>query len=161
MDEVHYRPIGVVHSPFKTRGEAPRQPRFGNGTRGTVEVFPEYIDGLPDLAGFSHVVLLCHMHLVDGYSLSVMPPWGDKRRSLFATRTPRRPNPIGLSVVRLEAMESGTLHVMNLDMLDGTPVLDIKPYVAPFDSDEEPTQGWMTGKIRGLPQEDICAGGDS
>jgi tRNA-Thr(GGU) m(6)t(6)A37 methyltransferase TsaA len=161
MDEVRYRPIGVVHSPFKAPGEAPRQPRFGSGIRGSIEILPEYVDGLPDLEGFSHIVLLCHLHLVDGYSLSVMPPWGDKRRSLFATRTPRRPNPIGLSVVRLEAIEGGTLHVADLDMLDGTPVLDIKPYVAPFDGNQEPTQGWMAGKIRGLPQDETVLEGES
>jgi len=160
MDVVQYRPIGVVHSPHKTRDEAPRQPRFGDGIRSSIEVFPEYVDGLPDLEGFSHIVLLCHLHLVDGYSLTVMPPWGDKRRSLFATRTPRRPNPIGLSIVRLEAIEGSILHVLNLDMFDGTPVLDIKPYVAPFDSDEKPTQGWMAGKIRGLPQDDIVLRGE-
>jgi tRNA-Thr(GGU) m(6)t(6)A37 methyltransferase TsaA len=161
MDEVRYKPIGVIHSPFKTAGQAPRQPRFGSGTRGSVEILPEYVDGLPDLEGFSHIVLLCHLHMVDGYSLSVMPPWGDKRRSLFATRTPRRPNPIGLSIVRLEAIDRDTLHVVNLDMLDGTPVLDIKPYVAPFDSSEEPTQGWMAGKIRGLPEDEAGGEGDS
>ena len=160
MEEIRYTPVGVVHSPFKEPGDAPRQPRFGSGTQGTVEVFPQFVDGLPDLAGFSHIILLCHMHLVDGYSLLVMPAWGDKRRSLFATRTPRRPNPIGLSIVRLEAIEGATLHVVDLDMLDGTPVLDIKPYVPPFDSDEEPSQGWMAGKIRGLSQDEVDAGGD-
>ena len=160
MDEIRYTPIGVVHSPFKKPGDAPRQPRFGSGTRGTIEVFPEYADGLTDLASFSHIVVLCHLHLVDGYSLSVMPPWGDKRRSLFATRTPRRPNPIGLSIVRLEAVEGGTLHVVDLDMLDGTPVLDIKPYVAPFDSHEQPTQGWMEGKIRGLSEDEVSTGSE-
>jgi tRNA-Thr(GGU) m(6)t(6)A37 methyltransferase TsaA len=161
MDEVRYRPIGVIHSPFKTPGEAPRQPRFGSGVRGSVEVLPEFVDGLSDLEGFSHIVLLCHLHLVDGYSLSVMPAWGERRRSLFATRTPRRPNPIGLSVVRLEAIDGDTLHVLNLDMLDGTPVLDIKPYVAPFDSDEETSPGWMAGKIRGPSKEDTALRGES
>lgn len=161
MDEIRYTPIGTVHSPFKRPGQAPRQPRFGSGVRGTIEVLPEYAEGLPDLASFSHIVVLCHLHLVDGYSLSVMPPWGDKRRSLFATRTPRRPNPIGLSIVRLEAVEGNTLHVVDLDMLDGTPVLDIKPYVAPFDSSDQSTQGWMEGKIRGLSCDECSTEGES
>jgi tRNA-Thr(GGU) m(6)t(6)A37 methyltransferase TsaA len=152
MDEIRYKPIGVIRSPFKSPGEAPRQPRFAQGTRGTVELLPEYARGLVDLDRFSHIILLCHLHLVTGYSLDVVPSWDNRPHGLFATRTPRRPNPIGMSVVRLTAIEGSTLHIEDIDMLDGTPVLDIKPYVAPFDSDEEPRQGWMAGKIQDVDE---------
>ena len=108
MKEIRFRPIGIVHSPFTTPCEAPRQPHFSAGAQGSITVFPEYEDGLKDLEGFSHIILLCHLHLSTGYSLHVTPGWDGNRHGLFATRTPRRPNPIGISVVRLKTIEGNT-----------------------------------------------------
>jgi tRNA-Thr(GGU) m(6)t(6)A37 methyltransferase TsaA len=148
MEEIRFKPIGVVHSQFATPADAPRQPRLSGDAAGMVEVFPEYIDGLKDLDGFSHIILLCYLHLVDGYSLDVTPAWDGQRRGLFSTRTPRRPNPIGLSIVRLTRIEGGTVHVTGIDMVDGTPLLDIKPYVPPFDDEDRPKYGWLEGRMR-------------
>ncbi|MBN1857488.1 MAG: tRNA (N6-threonylcarbamoyladenosine(37)-N6)-methyltransferase TrmO [Dehalococcoidia bacterium] len=143
MEEIRFSPIGIVHSPFTTPREAPRQPHFSAGAEGSITVFPEYMDGLKDLEGFSHIVLLCHLHLITGYSLDVTPGWDGERRGLFATRTPRRPNPIGMSVVRLTNIDGTTVHIRDIDMVDGTPLLDIKPYVPPLDEEEQPRFGWM------------------
>ena len=121
----------------------PIQPAGGDGVEGTVEVFEQYRAGLKDLDGFSHIVLLCHFHRSQGFSLHVVPYMDSKVRGVFATRAPKRPNPIGLSVVQLDRIEDGVLHIRNLDILDGTPLLDIKPYVPEFDSPVEVRTGWL------------------
>ena len=121
----------------------PIQPAGGDGVEGTVEVFEQYRAGLKDLDGFSHIVLLCHFHRSQGFSLHVVPYLDSKVRGVFATRAPKRPNPIGLSVVQLDRIEDGVLHIRNLDILDGTPLLDIKPYVPEFDSPVEVRTGWL------------------
>ena len=146
MDKIEYHPIGVIHTPFKEPKGAPIQPRRSGGAKGQVEVFPEYAEALADLDGFSHIVLLYHFHLSKGYKLKVVPFLDTVERGLFATRAPRRPNQIGLSVVRLDRIEGSVLHVANVDMLDGTPLLDIKPYVADFDDEGEVRIGWLEGK---------------
>lgn len=146
MQEVRYRPIGVIHSPFKETKGMPIQPAGAQGVAGTVEVIPEYSDGLKDLDGFSHVFLLYHFHLSQGYSLMVKPYLDDSLRGVFATRAPRRPNAIGISVVRLVRIEGCTLHIEDLDIADSTPLLDIKPFVPEFDSREVERTGWLTGK---------------
>ena len=146
MQEVRYRPIGVIHSPFKETKGMPIQPAGAQGVAGTVEVIPEYSDGLKDLDGFSHVFLLYHFHLSQGYSLMVKPYLDDSLRGVFATRAPRRPNAIGISVVRLVRIEGCTLHIEDLDVADSTPLLDIKPFVPEFDSREVERTGWLTGK---------------
>lgn len=140
---VEYRPIGVVRSPFNATEGMPIQPSRGRDVRGSVEVRPEYADGLADLAGFSHVILLCHLHRARPYRLRVVPYLDDDHRGLFATRSPSRPNPIGLSVVRLLGVAGATLDISDLDLLDGTPVLDIKPYVGEFDDREDARFGWL------------------
>ncbi len=141
--KIEYRPIGVVHSPFKKRDGMPIQPAGASGIRGTVEIFSEYKDGLRDLEGFSHIFLIYHLHKSAGYSLRVIPFLDTVERGVFATRAPRRPNPIGLSVVRLVGREDAILHVENLDILDGTPLLDIKPYVSAFDVHPTERAGWI------------------
>jgi tRNA-Thr(GGU) m(6)t(6)A37 methyltransferase TsaA len=146
MEDVTYRPIGVIHSPFKKPRNVPVQPSDRRDIKGTVEVNPEYVDGLKDLDGFSHIILLFHMHLSHRYDLEVVPFLDDVKRGLFSTRAPRRPNPIGLSVVRLESIESTVLHVSGLDILDESPLLDIKPYVPKFEKSGEVRIGWLTGK---------------
>lgn len=146
MDEIEYKPIGVIHSPFKEPKGVPIQPIGRRDIKGTVKVSPEYEAGLRDLGGFSHVILIYHLHLSEGYELEVIPFLDDVRRGLFATRAPRRPNPIGISVVRLEKVEGSTLHISDLDIVDGTPLLDIKPYIPKFEAGEAVRIGWLTGK---------------
>ena len=133
MDQLNYRPIGIIHSPFKRREGTPIQPSGATGIKATVEVFPQYAEGLQDLEGFSHVMLLYHFHLTGAYRLKVKPFLDDAERGVFATRAPVRPNPIGLSVVRLIQIEGATLYVEDVDIIDRTPLLDIKPYVPDFD----------------------------
>ena len=140
---VEYTPIGVVHSPFLERKGTPIQPSRSNGARGTVEVYPEFAEGLSDLVGFSHIILLCHLHRSTGWRLKVVPFLDTEPRGLFATRAPCRPNPIGLSVVNLLGVESNVLSIENLDLLDGTPVLDIKPFVGEFDERTNVRTGWL------------------
>lgn len=141
--KIEYRPIGIVHSPFASTEGMPIQPSRAKGIHGTVEVKEKYIEGLDDLEGFSHIILICHLHRVRPYRLKVVPYLDDEYRGLFATRAPSRPNPIGLSVVRLKKVAGRTLHVTDIDLLDGTPVLDIKPYVGEFDRRTKTRIGWL------------------
>ncbi len=136
-------PIGIVHSPFKSRDNAPRQPRKGQGVEGIVEVFPEYEAGLRDLDGFSHLILICYFHLSSTYHLDVTPPGEKSSKGLFATRSPNRPNPLGLSTVRLKKIEGCNLHIMDLDIIDETPLLDIKPYFRSLDERDPVKSGWL------------------
>jgi tRNA-Thr(GGU) m(6)t(6)A37 methyltransferase TsaA len=140
---IELKPIGIIHTPFTTLEEMPIQPAGAAGVQGTVEVFEEYREGLQDLAGFSHIVLLYHFHKSKKFNLQVVPFLDTKPRGLFATRAPNRPNPIGLSVVQLDAIEDGVLHIGNVDILDTTPLLDIKPYVPEFDAPTEVRTGWL------------------
>ena len=148
MDLIQLRPIGIIHSPFKTPEETPKGPHGVEGVSGTVEVFPEYREGLADLDGFSHIMLVFYMHRSQGYSLKTVPHLDDQPRGLFATRAPRRPNPIGISVVRLDRIDGTTLHVLNPDIVDGTPLLDIKPYIPEPEDREGIKVGWLTDKIK-------------
>ncbi len=136
-------PIGTIHTPYTSREGMPIQPAGGAGIRGTIEVFEEYRAGLKDLEGFSHIILLFVFHRSEGFQLEVVPFMDTELRGLFATRAPRRPNPIGLSVVQLDRIEKGILQIRNVDMLDGTPLLDIKPYVPEFDSQPKIRTGWL------------------
>jgi tRNA-Thr(GGU) m(6)t(6)A37 methyltransferase TsaA len=147
MNEIRYSPIGVIYSPFKEPKGMPIQPSGAQGIAGTVEVMPEYRDGLKDLEGFSHIFLVYHFHLSQGYSLMVKPFLDDSMRGVFATRAPRRPNGIGISVVRLVKIEGCVLYIEDLDMVDGTPLLDIKPYVPEFDGRAAERIGWLAGKL--------------
>jgi len=145
---IEYEPIGIVHSPFKEPEGAPIQPSRARGAVGTVEVFPEFIDGLCDLDGFSHIILLCHLHKSGRYRLKVVPFLDTSLRGLFATRAPSRPNPIGLSVVELVEIDGNTLTVRGIDFIEGTPVLDIKPYVGEFDDRAGVRTGWLENARR-------------
>jgi tRNA-Thr(GGU) m(6)t(6)A37 methyltransferase TsaA len=152
MDEVRYKPIGVIHSPFKTPPGTPIQSAAAEDTEGTVEIAPEYVDGLKDINGFSHIILLYHFHLTRGYSLEVKPYMDDQSRGLFATRAPARPNPIGISIVRLVRVEGNRLYIRDVDIIDGTPLLDIKPYVPRFDIRKAEKIGWLEAKVSKLPK---------
>ena len=140
MDFVMY-PIGVIHSPFTDKTRTPIQPTRSQAV-GLVEVYPEFAGGLQDLEGFSHIILLYVFHQSEGYTLSVKPFLNDREHGLFATRYPRRPNPLGLSIVELQAVKGNELEIRGVDVLDGTPLLDIKPYVPDFDAHSDVRTGW-------------------
>ena len=141
--KIEFIPIGVIHSPFTKLQGMPIQPAGAAGVKGTVEVFDDFRPGLKDLDGFSHIVLLYHLHRSRGFKLQVVPFMDSQPRGLFATRAPKRPNQIGLSVVRLDRIQDGVLHIQNIDVLDGTPLLDIKPYVPEFDAQDDVRTGWL------------------
>jgi tRNA-Thr(GGU) m(6)t(6)A37 methyltransferase TsaA len=135
-------PIGLIHSPHRQAEGTPIQPRWAAGIEGTVEVLPEFAPGLRDLDGFDRIWLLYWFNRVGAARLEVVPYLDTQTRGVFATRTPSRPNPIGLSCVRLVAVEGPLLRVAELDVLDGTPLLDIKPYVPEFDVFTVQSVGW-------------------
>jgi tRNA-Thr(GGU) m(6)t(6)A37 methyltransferase TsaA len=141
--EVIFRPIGIIHSPFTSLEEMPIQPSSDASGPGFIEVFPEFSDGLKDLEGFSHIYILYHFHMVKSSRLTVTPFLDDAPHGIFATRAPSRPNPIGLSLVELVRVESNTLHVNRVDVLDNTPLLDIKPYVPQFEESANVRIGWL------------------
>lgn len=146
MQRIVYIPIGLVRSPFKDPEGAPIQPSGAKGVRGRVELREEFVPGLKDLGGFSHVVLIYHFHLSEGYALEVVPFLDRESHGVFATRAPRRPNALGISVVRLIGLDGAVLHIEDVDVLDGTPLLDIKPYVPAFDSIRADAVGWLADK---------------
>jgi tRNA-Thr(GGU) m(6)t(6)A37 methyltransferase TsaA len=135
------QPIGLIHSPFTEKGEMPIQSSRSQAI-GSVEVYPEFMDGLKDLDGFSHIIIFYVFHQSSGFSLRVKPFLDDRERGLFATRYPARPNPIGISIVELKIIRDNFLTVEGIDVLDGTPLLDIKPYVPDFDIWTETHTGW-------------------
>ena len=135
--KIEYKPIGIVRTPYKELNGIPNQPSQSKGINGIVEVYSEFQEGLKDLDGFSHIILLCHFHKISEYKLTVIPSDETVKRGLFSTRSPRRPNPIGFSVVQLNGIQKNKLMISEVDILDGTPVLDIKPYFREFDSSQE------------------------
>ena len=137
------KPIGVVHSPFKEATGTPIQASLSQGTAGTVEVFSAFAEGLKDLDGFDRIWLLYWFDRAAAPKLIVTPYLDDQPHGVFATRAPARPNPIGMSAVRLVRIEGCTLHVADVDILDGTPLLDIKPYAPPFDHLPAERTGWL------------------
>jgi len=139
-------PIGVIHTPYTALEKIPIQPCYSSGL-GEIELFKEYEEGLKDLEGFSHIVILYLFHKSEGYSLTVKPFLDSDKRGLFATRHPNRPNPIGMSVVRLVEIKGRVLQVQDVDVLDGTPLIDIKPYVPSFDHRAVVRIGWLEGKV--------------
>lgn len=150
QDRLVFRPIGYVRSLHDDPKKTPIQPPFAQDCVGYAEVFPKYEEGLRDIEGFSHVIVLYHFDRVDvpeagEVSLTVKPFLEDRPHGVFATRYPRRPNPIGLSVLRLIKREGSTLVLGGIDILDGTPILDIKPFVSRFDQPENVSNGWVDG----------------
>ena len=149
MSAAFFQPIGTIHSPFKEIAGMPIQPAGARDVIGQVVVAPEFASGLEDIEGFSHIILLYLFHRAKGFELKVTPFLDDRQHGVFATRAPRRPNPIGLSIVPLLRREANILHVGAIDVLDGTPVLDIKPFVPAFDVPDVTSVGWMSGKSEG------------
>jgi tRNA (adenine37-N6)-methyltransferase len=140
------QPIGIIHSPYTEREGMPIQAARSQA-KGSVEVYPEFAEGLQDLEGFSHIYLLYVFHESSGYTLLAKPFLDDQLHGLFATRYPFRPNPIGLSVVQLITRKDNTLEIEGVDMLDSTPLLDIKPYVPEFDIRTDTRNGWYDSRI--------------
>lgn len=144
--QITYEPIGTITSPHKQIEGIPIQSKGASGIRGTIVLHPPFVEGLKDLEGFSHLILIYHFHQSDGYDLKPTPFLDNRPRGVFSTRAPRRPNPIGFSVVRLIRIQQNVLEIEHVDMLDGTPILDIKPYVPQFDIYQVDKTGWLEGK---------------
>ena len=144
--ELPVEPIGVIKSPFKTLENMPVQPKGAAGTEGEVLVDLKYVEGLADLDGFSHIYLIYCFHRAVRIQLKVIPFMDDKLRGVFSTRSPLRPNHIGLSIVELLSVKENSLIVRGVDVLDGTPLLDIKPYIDVFDRVAQSRSGWLTAE---------------
>ncbi len=147
--EIKYFPIGIIHSPFKDVDGMPIQSSAAEGIRGSVELHAEYEKGLQDIDGYSHIILIYHFHLSKNCDLLVKPFLDNKLRGVFATRAPKRPNSIGFSIVKLVSVDGNRLEIEDVDIIDQTPLLDIKPYVSDFDNRYETKDGWLTEKQLG------------
>ncbi len=141
--DIQFQAIGIIHTPFTSLEGMPVQPTGAAGVQGHIDLNPELADGLNDIDGFSHLILLFHFHRSKGFNLSVTPFFDRRSRGLFSTRAPKRPNAIGLSIVHLLRREEHRLYIENADILDGTPLLDIKPYVPHFDAYPDARIGWL------------------
>lgn len=144
---MNFKPIGIIHSPFKEISGMPIQPTGAFGIKGEIEILPEFVEGLQNLNGFSHIILIYYFHISKEYTLLTKPFLYDKLLGVFATRAPKRPNQIGFSVVQLIEVVGNILKIQNIDIIDGTPLLDIKPYVPKFDFVENATIGWLEQKV--------------
>ena len=147
MEQICLNPIGTIHTRYRETAGIPIQTVAGKGVPGYIELDPTLTDGLLDIHEFSHLILLYHLHLVGPAKLVVTPFLDTQQHGIFATRGPKRPNALGLSTVRLVRVESNILHIQDVDMLDGTPLLDIKPYVPQFDDRTEAEIGWFKEKV--------------
>ena len=150
---ITYRPIGIIRSEHRAAEETPIQPAYAKGCKGRVEVFPEFAPGLRDVEGFSHIYLVYHFHKAGPAKLRVKPFLQDVERGVFATRAPCRPNAVGLSIVELIRREGNVLYLDGVDILDGTPLLDIKPYTAKFDRFETACNGWQDEVEEGVARQ--------
>ncbi len=151
-----FQSIGIIHSPHKEILKIPIQPVFCNDVEGTVRLYDEYADGLKNLEGFSHIYLFYYFDHSQKTCLRLKPYLSDHEHGIFATRAPHRPNKLGMSLVRLDRIENNILYIRDLDILDGTPLLDIKPYIQRFDSRKNVKSGWQdtvsddVASVRGL-----------
>jgi tRNA (adenine37-N6)-methyltransferase len=150
MNEISCKPIGLIRSPFKEPTGTPIQSLAARDVEGTVEIDPEFADGLRDIEGFSRLILIYYFHLCGKSSLLVKPFLDNQTRGVFATRAPARPNPIGVSIVRLVRVEGTRLHIKDMDVVDGTPLLDVKPYIPDFDVAESSKVGWYKSNLAKL-----------
>lgn len=149
--KITFEAIGIIHSPFTNLEEMPIQPTSEASRPGRIEIKPEFVDGLKDLEGFSHIYLLYHFHRRGPTKLTVTPFLDKEPRGVFATRAPSRPNPIGLSLVKLIRIEGNIIYVDNVDVLNGTPLIDIKPYIPGFEGTHDVRTGWLEqakGRVR-------------
>lgn len=146
-NQISIQPIGIIHTPFNTIKDMPIQPLAAEGVKGFIELFPEYAEGLTDLEEFSHITLLYHFHKINNYDLLVKPFMDTKKHGIFATKSPKRPNAIGLSTVKLLGIENNVIHIEMVDMLNGTPLIDIKPFFAKFDNRTNTKSGWLDNQL--------------
>jgi len=146
--EFRFKPIGILKTPYKSKSGVPIQGVFDPESEGKATIFQAYEAGLQDIEGFSHLIMIYVFHRSQGYELVCRPYMEDKLHGVFAIRAPRRPNPIGLSVVRLRKREGRVLYLSEVDMLDGTPILDIKPFSPKFDHRRDVRVGWMKNTFR-------------
>ncbi len=140
---IEYTPIGIIHTPHKALSGMPIQPVGAIKTKGTIHLDKQYSEALKSLNGFSHIFLIYHLHRQEGWKQVVTPFMDDVEHGIFATRAPSRPNPIGLSVVKLTSIQGDKIEFFGADMLDGTPLLDIKPYIPKFDTQSDVRTGWL------------------
>lgn len=147
------QPIGIIHTQFQSLQEMPIQPSGAANTVASITLQPQLQAGLQDLEGFSHIYLIYQFHLSKGYQLTVTPFLDDKPHGLFSTRAPKRPNPIGLSLVELISINDNVLQVRGADVIDGTPLLDIKPYIDAFDCISDTRSGWMTASAQQVQEK--------
>lgn len=147
---INYEPIGIINTPYKRKEGMPIQSISAEGIKGTITIEKKFIKGLEDLDGFSHIYLIYHFHKSENYALLTKPFLDGKSHGVFATRAPQRPNPIGISVVKLIGMKDNVIKIENIDMLDGTPLLDIKPYIPDFDIHKVEKVGWVAGKAENI-----------
>lgn len=150
MKKIDYKAIGIIRSQFTEPKGTPIQSIASIGNEGLVELFPEYSEGLEDLECFSHIILIYHFHLSKKFSLKVKPFMDNNKHGIFAIRGPSRPNPIGISIVRLSKIENNLLYINDVDIIDGTPLLDIKPFVQEFDNRETTKNGWLENNVHKL-----------
>lgn len=149
--KIEFTPIGIIHTPFETRENMPIQPASCKDAEGWIEIFNEYAEGLSDLDGFSHIYLLFHLHKSTSFKLKVIPFLDTVERGVFSTRSPARPNPLGLSVVEILSIKNNIIRIKGIDMLNGTPLIDIKPYVPDFEEYKNIRKGWFEGKEKIIP----------
>jgi tRNA (adenine37-N6)-methyltransferase len=147
---VSFKPIGIIHTPFKNKEGMPIQSGGAQGIKGTIVLKKEFEPGLLDLDGFSHIILIYHFHKSYGFELQTIPFIDDKPHGVFSTRAPKRPNPIGISVVRLLNINNNILEIENVDIIDETPLIDIKPYIPEFDIHKIEKYGWIENKVNEL-----------
>jgi len=152
MEQIIIHPIGIIHTPHTDVKNMPIQPIAAEGIKGYIEILPQYIAGLKDIEGFSHLTLLYHFHKISGYELEVVPFMDTESHGIFSCKAPKRPNAIGLSTVRLISVEGNKIHIEQVDMLDGTPLIDIKPFYPRYDNRENVEIGWLE-KNKNLPLE--------
>ena len=152
MKNIKFKPIGKIYSPFKEPLGVPIQPSGAKGIEGSVEVFAEFLEGLKDIDGFSHIILIYYFHLSKKSSLLVTPFLDKEVHGVFATRASARPNPIGFSVVKLEKVEGNLLLIKDVDIVDGTPLLDIKPCVPQFDFSKVTKTGWLESTVQDIAE---------
>lgn len=145
-----FEPIGIIYTPFNSKEGMPIQVNGASGIKGQIIMKDEFIPGLKDLEGFSHIILIYQFHKSEGFELQTTPFLDDKKRGVFATRAPKRPNSIGISVVRLLRIEKNIIYIENVDILNETPLIDIKPYISDFDIHETEKNGWIENKTKQL-----------
>ncbi len=148
--KIEFKSIGTIHSNFKNKAGMPIQSIGAKGIKGFIRIKKKYIKGLKDLDGFSHIYLIYYFHKSNGFELHVTPFLDNKPHGVFATRVPKRPNSVGISVVKLLSIKNNILEIENVDIIDGTPLLDIKPYISEFDIHSVEKNGWTNQKTGNL-----------